>query len=149
MASLRNLALGYCILCASAGVIRVFWPQNSFTPVINTVLLLYIVTSALGLLQSADRADWKSGLLPRLSAGTQAMATPDTAAYASALAEESTLQGIVSMLACHGIRAAAVLQNGVCLVTVSGEDARQTADALLRQNAGTLPYLVRTEENAP
>ena len=41
MQAIRHLALGVCVLCALAGVVRIFWPENSYKPVINTVLLLY------------------------------------------------------------------------------------------------------------
>ena len=47
MQAIRHLALGVCVLCALAGVVRIFWPENSYKPVINTVLLLYIVSSVL------------------------------------------------------------------------------------------------------
>src|SRR5699024_9016053 len=45
--TLRSIALGVCVLCAAGGVIQIFWPENGYKPVINTVLVLYIVTSVL------------------------------------------------------------------------------------------------------
>ena len=54
MQAIRHLALGVCVLCALAGVVRIFWPENSYKPVINTVLLLYIVSSVLSVGSTAD-----------------------------------------------------------------------------------------------
>ena len=47
MDTLCHAALVCCILSALAGLVRTFWPQNGFKPVINAVLTLYIITSVL------------------------------------------------------------------------------------------------------
>ena len=62
MQAIRHLALGVCVLCALAGVVRIFWPENSYKPVINTVLLLYIVSSVLSVGSTADWAGFAAGL---------------------------------------------------------------------------------------
>ncbi len=61
MQAIRHLALGVCVLCALAGVVRIFWPENSYKPVINTVLLLYIVSSVLSVGSTADWAGFRAG----------------------------------------------------------------------------------------
>ena len=45
MTTLRHLALGCCVLSTLAGMLRLFWPENGFKPVINAVLALYIITA--------------------------------------------------------------------------------------------------------
>ena len=55
MDSLRHAALGCCVFCAFAGMLRVFWPENGMKSVINLVLTLYIITSVV---QCAAGFDW-------------------------------------------------------------------------------------------
>ena len=60
MDTLCHAALVCCILSALAGLVRTFWPQNGFKPVINAVLTLYIVQPQAGgvhvrLVYPADR----------------------------------------------------------------------------------------------
>ena len=43
--SIRHLALGCCVVSTAAGLLRVFWPDNGYKPVINAVLMLYIITA--------------------------------------------------------------------------------------------------------
>ena len=57
MESIRHVALGCCVISTVAGMIRIFWPENSLAPVINAVLALYIITAALQLVRGAD---WQS-----------------------------------------------------------------------------------------
>ena len=56
METIRHVALGCCVISTIAGMIRVFWPKNGFSTVINAVLVLYIVTAGLQMLRGAD---WK------------------------------------------------------------------------------------------
>lgn len=56
METIRHVALGCCVISTIAGMIRVFWPKNGFSAVINAVLVLYIVTAGLQMLRGAD---WK------------------------------------------------------------------------------------------
>ena len=46
MAAVRSAAFGCCVLSTVAGLVRIFWPENGFKPVINAVLALYIITAA-------------------------------------------------------------------------------------------------------
>ena len=54
MDALRHMALGCCVISTVAGMIRVFWPENSFAPVINAVLALYIITAGLQMIQGTN-----------------------------------------------------------------------------------------------
>ena len=51
MDSIRHVALGCCVISTIAGMIRVFWPKNSFSTVINAVLVLYIITAGLQMIR--------------------------------------------------------------------------------------------------
>ena len=48
MAAVRSAAFGCCVLSTVAGLVRIFWPENGFKPVINAVLALYIITAEVG-----------------------------------------------------------------------------------------------------
>ena len=63
MDTLCHAALVCCILSALAGLVRTFWPQNGFKPVINAVLTLYIITSVL---HAASGMNWQ-GFAPSLT----------------------------------------------------------------------------------
>ena len=54
MTSLRHLALGCCVISALAGMLRLFWPENSFKTVINAVLVLYILTAGMQMVRGID-----------------------------------------------------------------------------------------------
>lgn len=54
MTSLRHLALGCCVISALAGMLRLFWPENSFKTVINAVLVLYILTAGVQMVRGID-----------------------------------------------------------------------------------------------
>ena len=83
MDTLKNLALGICILCAAGGVIQIFWPDNSYKPVINTVLVLYIITSVL---QMRGVGTW---LVPELNWQDPNSDNTDYREYAAQLAQEA------------------------------------------------------------
>ena len=70
MDSLRHAAFGCCVLCAFAGMLRVFWPENGMKSVINMVLTLYIITSVV---QFAAGTDW-AGLSAELRGWTRQQA---------------------------------------------------------------------------
>ena len=149
MTAVRHFALGCCILCAAAGVIRIFWPDNQFKPVINTVLLLYILTSALNMGRGTD---WSAFGAEVRSFETQA--SPSAAQeksytdYAVELGQESAVAGLSSLLEKQGVDAAVELQDGECKVTVKNAEDLATADTLLRANSGSLPYSITVEEAA-
>lgn len=145
MQSVRHLALGVCILCAGAGMIRIFWPETTFKPVINAVLLLYIIASALPV---ALAADWQ-GLAAELCR-TAAPQTSDSAAvyeaYQKRLGLQASAEAIETILENHEIAATVSLQDGVCVVElVQGED-ETAAQALLKQYSGSMPYRILAEK---
>lgn len=134
MDTLKNLALGICILCAAGGVIQIFWPDNSYKPVINTVLVLYIITSVL---QMRGVGAWQ---VPELNWQDPNSDNTDYREYAAQLAQEASVQALQDILQEQDIDARVELQDDVCLVYLpDGTDAQQ-AERILEENSGTMPY---------
>ena len=134
MDTLKNLALGICILCAAGGVIQIFWPDNSYKPVINTVLVLYIITSVL---QMRGVGTW---LVPELNWQDPNSDNTDYREYAAQLAQEASVQALQDILQEQDIDARIELQDDVCRVYLpDGTDAQQ-AERILEENSGTMPY---------
>jgi len=77
MTLLRQVALSCCIVSTLAGIIRIFWPENSFKKVINTVLVLYIITAAL---QLPRQADWQ-GIAAEIKSWLITAEVPDYSRY--------------------------------------------------------------------
>lgn len=135
MQAIRHLALGGCILCAVAGMVRIFWPENSYKPVINTVLLLYIVASVLHIGTGADWAGFAAEL--RRFATVQTTAE-DFTAYRDALARQASAEALGMLLAEQGIEAEVTLQGEQCAVVLARESDLPDAQRLLDTNCGTL-----------
>lgn len=134
MDTLKNLALGICILCAAGGVIQIFWPDNSYKPVINTVLVLYIITSVL---QMRGVGTW---LVPELNWQDPNSDNTDYREYAAQLAQEASVQALQDILQEQGIDARVELQDDVCRVYLPDGTDTQQAERILEENSGTMPY---------
>lgn len=136
--TLRNLALGVCILCAVGGVIQIFWPENSYKPVINTVLVLYIITSVL---QMRGTETWR---MPEFAPSdfSDGLEEADYEQYIAGLSQEASEQALQSLLQEQGIDAEVVVEDGLCRVTVPSEENIEAAETVLHDNCGTLPYEV-------
>lgn len=134
MDTLKNLALGICILCAAGGVIQIFWPDNSYKPVINTVLVLYIITSAL---QMRGVGTWQ---VPELNWQDPNSDNTDYREYAAQLAQEASVQALQDILQEQDIDARVELQDDVCRVYLPDGTDTQQAERILEENSGTMPY---------
>lgn len=146
MVSVKHLALGCCILSALAGMLRSFWPDNGFKAVINTVLVLYIVTAVI---QLSTGTDW-TGLIRELRGWTRQTAAPaDYGSYGEEVCGEAVAGAVREVLAQGGIQASVSLQDGVCRVLLVHPSDREAAEALLEQNCGALPYTVQIGGEAP
>ena len=142
MDTLCHAALVCCILSALAGLVRTFWPQNGFKPVINAVLTLYIITSVL---HAVSGLNWQN--LTRSSKTLPARA-PRRGLYR------------LRRRACHaGIRrstAKDLRQSGIdplCsrrrAACMCGWFTRRTvnqAETLLQNFAGDLPYTLENTQ---
>ena len=127
MTSLRHLALGCCVLSALAGMVRLFWPDNSFKLVINAVLALYIITAGVQMVRGLDWA----GVAQEL---------PDYSSYRRELALTASVEAVREVLQSAGINAAVSWQDGVCVITPVDIRDKSAIEALLAVNAGTLPW---------
>lgn len=145
MTTLRHLALGCCVLSTLAGMLRLFWPENGFKPVINAVLALYIITAGA---QMARGIDWGGILaeLRTLPADCGAGET-DYSAYQQDVALLASAEAVREVLRTAGIDAAVSLEDGVCVVTPVDVRDKDAITSLLAVNAGALPW--RFAEDAP
>ena len=83
MDTLCHAALVCCILSALAGLVRTFWPQNGFKPVINAVLTLYIITSVL---HAVSGLNWQNFDAQLQNFASQSAPGEDYTAYGAELA---------------------------------------------------------------
>ena len=145
MQSLKSLALGICILCAAGGIIQIFWPDNSYKPVINTVLVLYIITSAL------QMRGWDQWSLPHLDlADLPEYSDPaEYDAYVDELAQGASVQALQSLLNEQGIDAELTMAGNTCRVCLQDEADRSLAEEILQENSGTLPYEITSGGDTP
>lgn len=137
MTSLRHLALGCCVLSALAGMVRLFWPDNSFKPVINAVLALYIITAGVQMVRGLD---WAGVAQELRSLPTDVRDLPDYSSYRRELALTASVEAVREVLQSAGINAAVSWQDGVCVITPVDIRDKSAIEALLAVNAGTLPW---------
>lgn len=138
MTTLRHLALGCCVLSTLAGMLRLFWPENGFKPVINAVLALYIITAGV---QIARGVDW-GGILTELRAlpADGGAGETDYSAYQQDIALLASAEAVREVLRTAGIDAAVSLEDGVCVVTPVDVRDKDAITSLLAVNAGALPW---------
>lgn len=141
MQSLRQIALGICLLCAAAGMIRIFWPDNRFKPVINTVLLLYILTSAV---QTGANADWHAAAAEISRFTPPPTLSGDPADYEGPLIREVSARALESVLTQNGIQASYAWEGETLCITVEDGDL-SLARELLAQNSGSLSVRLEAE----
>ena len=128
MDTLCHAALVCCILSALAGLVRTFWPQNGFKPVINAVLTLYIITSVL---HAVSGLNWQN-----FDAQLQNFASQSApgAAALQKLLRQSGIESVVQPQA-----------GGVHVRLVYPAD-REQAETLLQNFAGDLPYTLENTQ---
>lgn len=143
MQTIRNLALGLCLLCAAGGMIRIFWPDNRFKPVINTVLALYILTS---MFSAGTSTDWNSVASQIREITVSASGSADYTGYAQSLGEASSAEAMAGLLVRNGIQAQTTWNDGTLYIRLEDEGDREAAETLLRENSGLLPYVFLTQE---
>lgn len=138
MTTLRHLALGCCVLSTLAGMLRLFWPENGFKPVINAVLALYIIIAGV---QMARGVDW-GGILAELRAlpADGGAGETDYSAYQQDVALLASAEAVREVLRTAGIDAAVSLEDGVYVVTPVDVRDKDAITSLLAVNAGALPW---------
>lgn len=142
MQILRQAALGLCLLCAAAGIIRIFWPDNRFKSVINTVLLLYILTSVL---QTGMGTDWNAIAKEIDGFSVQSQPPADWTAYQEQLGLDVSIQALETLFSQSKIAAEFSWDNGTLHVLLDNTADTAAAQNLLEENSGSLPYLLETK----
>ena len=145
MAAVRSAAFGCCVLSTVAGLVRIFWPENGFKPVINAVLALYIITAAVQIIRVADWAGIASELAPTSDSSSDS----EVGAYRRTLTDEAAAQALRDVLAASGIEAAIARTDTGWQVTLVHAADGQKAEALLAANCGTIPYEITAGGTAP
>lgn len=140
MESIRHVALGCCVISTVAGMIRIFWPENSLAPVINAVLALYIITAALQLVRGADWQSLAAELYALTAAETEMSDSYEE--YGEQLGQEASAQAIRTVLGQAGVDAAVQIRGNTCEVTLLHAEDRGRAEAVLQSSCGTLSYTI-------
>ena len=134
MDTLCHAALVCCIMSALAGLVRTFWPQNGFKPVINAVLTLYIITSVL---HAVSGLNWQNfdAQLPNFA--SQSAPGKDYTAYGAELAmqTDADAMGIGEMGIGNTTTSSAVLAVllGVGVETVTGRGGGITDESFRKK----------------
>ena len=114
MDTLCHAALVCCILSALAGLVRTFWPQNGFKPVINAVLTLYIITSVL---HAVSGLNWQNFDAQLQNFASQNAPGEDYTAYGAELAMQESAAALQKR---HRIRCAAAGGRRACAAGLPG-----------------------------
>ena len=136
MDTLCHAALVCCILSALAGLVRTFWPQNGFKPVINAVLTLYIITSVL---HAVSGLNWQNF-------ASQSAPGEDYTAYGAELAMQESAAALQKLLRQSGIESVVQPQAGGVHVRLVYPADREQAETLLQNFAGDLPYTLENTQ---
>ena len=143
MAAVRSVAFGCCVLSTVAGLVRIFWPENGFKP----VLALYIITAAVQIIRVADWAGIAAELAP--ASDSSSVSDSEVGAYRRTLTDEAAAQALRDVLAASGIEAAIARTDTGWQVTLVHAADGQKAEALLAANCGTIPYEITAGGTAP
>lgn len=147
METIRHVALGCCVISTIAGMIRVFWPKNGFSAVINAVLVLYIVTAGLQMLRGAD---WKqlTAELYHMPAAEE-KTVPDYTEYSRRLGREVSEAAVREALQNAGIDCVVQLADSGFQVELVHAGDRARVQAVLAAICGQTPYKIITGGEAP
>mgnify|MGYP000653492698 CR=1 FL=1 len=133
MDTLCHAALVCCILSALAGLVRTFWPQNGFKPVINAVLTLYIITSVL---HAVSGMNWQGFAAQLQNFASQSAPGEDYTAYGAELAMQESAAALQKLLRQSGIESVVQPQAGGVHVRLVYPADREQAETLLQNFAG-------------
>ena len=147
MAAVRSAAFGCCVLSTVAGLVRIFWPENGFKPVINAVLALYIITAAVQIVRVADWAGIAAELAP--ATGSAALSDSEIDTYRRTLTDEAAAQALRDVLTASGIEATIARTDTGWQVALVHPADRPKAEALLAANCGAIPYIISAGGMAP
>ncbi len=140
MTAVRHFALGCCLLCSAAGIVRIFWPENGFKPVINTVLMLYIVASVVPVVRETDWPALARGLRAWARTEPAALHEADLSRYASALGRAEAAAALQRQLAENGITARVRITETLCTVELRSGADLAAAEPIVAAACGALAY---------
>lgn len=147
METIRHVALGCCVISTIAGMIRVFWPKNGFSTVINAVLVLYIVTAGLQMLRGADWKQLTAELYHMPAAAEKTV--PDYTEYSRRLGREVSEAAVREALQNAGIDCVVQLADSGFQVELIHAGDRARVQAVLAAICGQTPYKIITGGEAP
>lgn len=147
METIRHIALGCCIISTVAGMIRMFWPENGFAPVINAVLALYIITAALQMLRGTDWNLLTAEIYSLAESSPQENNSYD--AYGHAVGLEVSAEAIRTVLQQADIEAVVQVQGEICRVELIHPADRQRAEQILAESCGTMAYTLEAGGSTP
>ena len=147
MKTIRHVALGCCVISTIAGMIRVFWPKNGFSAVINVVLVLYIVTAGLQMLRGADWKQLTAELYHMPAAAEKTV--PDYTEYSRRLGREVSEAAVREALQNAGIDCVVQLADSGFQVELVHAGDRARVQAVLAAICGQTPYKIITGGEAP
>ena len=147
METIRHVALGCCVISTIAGMIRVFWPKNGFSAVINAVLVLYIVTAGLRMLRGADWKQLAAELYHMPAAAEKTV--PDYTEYSRRLGREVSEAAVREALQNAGIDCVVQLADSGFQVELIHAGDRARVQAVLAAICGQTPYKIITGGEAP
>lgn len=147
MEAIRHVALGCCVISTIAGMIRVFWPKNGFSAVINAVLVLYIVTAGLQMLRGADWKQLAAELYHMPAAAEKTV--PDYTEYSRRLGREVSEAAVREALQNAGIDCVVQLADSGFQVELVHAGDRARVQAVLAAICGQTPYKIITGGEAP
>ena len=147
METIRHVALGCCVISTIAGMIRVFWPKNGFSAVINAVLVLYIVTAGLQMLRGADWNQLTAELYHMPAAAEKTV--PDYTEYSRRLGREVSEAAVREALQNAGIDCVVQLADSGFQVELVHAGDRARVQAVLAAICGQTPYKIITGGEAP
>lgn len=147
METIRHVALGCCVISTIAGMIRVFWPKNGFSAVINAVLVLYIVTAGLQMLRGADWKQLTAELYHMPAAAEKTV--PDYTEYSRRLGREVSEAAVREALQNAGIDCVVQLADSGFQVELVHAGDRARVQAVLAVICGQTPYKIITGGEAP
>lgn len=142
MTAVRHFALGCCLVCSAAGMVRIFWPENGFKPVINTVLMLYIVASAVSLARQTDWQALTRGLRGWARTVPEASAQAELSDYAAALGRAEAATALQRQLLESGVTARVRISEELCLVELQSAADLPAAELVVAAACGTLAYRI-------
>lgn len=147
METIRHVALGCCVISTIAGMIRVFWPKNGFSTVINAVLVLYIVTAGLQMLRGTDWKQLTAELYHMPAAAEKTV--PDYTEYSRRLGREVSEAAVREALQNAGIDCVVQLADSGFQVELVHAGDRARVQAVLAAICGQTPYKIITGGEAP